>query len=77
MDADPIDYHRYYGTLLRRRRRDVDPYRQYCMSAGLPLEAADFPVAWRGNDRRHPLSGVSDFRLADSARANSYTSQVG
>ena len=33
MDAG--DYGRYYGTLLRRRRRrGVDPYRQYCVSLG-------------------------------------------
>jgi len=70
MDAD---YHRYYRTLQRRRRRDTDPYRQYRVSAGVPLESVDLPVAWPGH---YPLIGVSDYRLADTARANSYTAEV-
>jgi len=70
------DYQRYYRTLQRRHRRDGDPYRQYCVSAGLPLDAVEVAAAWNGDDRRHPLISVSGYRLADTARSNSYTSEV-
>jgi len=72
MDANPVDYHRYYGTLQRRRRRDVEPYRQYRVSAGLPLDAVEvLSRAWHADDRRHPLIGVSGYRLVDGARSSS------
>ena len=73
MDVDPEDYHRYYRTLQRRRRRDAGPYRQYCVSAA----GLDVPALWQGDDRRgHPLIGVSGYRLTETSRANSYTSEV-
>jgi len=71
MDADPVNYHRYW-TLQRRRRRDAEPYRQYRVSAGLPVDAAvSLSRAWHGDDRRHPLIGVSGYRLVDGARSSS------
>ena len=76
MDAD---YRRYCRTLRRRPRRDVDPYRQYCMSlgSGLPLESVDLPVSWQLDDRRqHPWMSASGYQLTDSSRASSYTSEV-
>jgi len=76
MDADSIDYERYYRTLHRRRRQSVDTYRQYRASASLPMEAVDLPVMWHHDDVIHPLIGVSGYRMMDTGQSNSYTLDV-